>query len=325
MFEAEEEFFVLTKHGRVEARLLHDRPRSRIWVLPDGQYVKTVKHSQSVIKDPTSDPDLAGWLARSRRSWFYLKRHAHPGLLVVGDRVYDSFGDEGYLCQGLQVFALKHPDHPARKSLRAFLQCAIQLSRAVGVMHEAGFVHGDITPGNVCFHNGLPVLIDYEMTVKVGQIVGPHPGDKHHRVISCTPECCSPEHVYRRQVQPSSDIFCIGLTLLSWLSERFGVGETYWHQNKDQSMGLCARAEYPHWEVVKARLDHPLVVDVLARAIRLAPHERYVNGNHFADALEALFQVLSPQELDHPLDAPLESFSSSAEYDNLTIYLELTP
>ncbi|NQV90764.1 hypothetical protein HQ487_05180, partial [Candidatus Uhrbacteria bacterium] len=49
-------YIVLQNKKRVEATLLHDRPRSRIWVLTDGQYVKTVKDSHKVLQTPEADP-----------------------------------------------------------------------------------------------------------------------------------------------------------------------------------------------------------------------------------------------------------------------------
>jgi len=314
-------YIVLQNKKRVEATLLHDRPRSRIWVLTDGQYVKTVKDSHKVLQTPEADPDLSAWLLRSRRSWFYLTRHKHPGLLVVGDRVYDSYGDEGYLCQGLQVFDLFDHAHPARMSLRAFLLCAIQLSQAVGVMHSAGFVHGDITPGNVCFSQGLPVLIDYEMTVRIGQFVSLQPENSRYRAISCTPECCSPEQVYRQRVQPASDVYCIGLTLLSWLSERFGVGECYWNQTPEQSMALCARAEYPHWKIVESRVRFSNVLGILSKATQLVPCDRYTDGTALTEAFEELIETLSDDELDHPLNQKIQ-FPSGSFIDNHTLVFE---
>ncbi len=320
MSQEGEELWVETSRGRLRARLTSDRPRSRILSVEDGQVAKMVKGSARVREDPHADRELAVWLTRNLRSWKHLRKQTHPGLLRVGERVVDNHGDEGYLCQALTVYELEDPLHPARASFGDFLRCAIQLSRAVGVMHRAGFVHGDITPSNVCFYNELPVLIDFEMTVRIGQYVSIEAEDSHYREICCTPVCCSPEQVLRERVTPASDVFCLGLTFLSWISERFGVGHAYLGQTIRQSMGMCARAEYPHWDVVEARLKEPNIIDILTRAIALVPHERYVHADHLAEALEALLEALPDEALDQPLDGGLSADFSPP--NNLTYCLD---
>ena len=319
MSEEGEELWVETPRERLRARLISDRQRSRILSVED-RVAKIVKGSARVRENPLVDRELAVWLSRSRRSWNQLSKQTHPGLLRVGDRVVDNYGDEGYLCQNLTVYELEDPLHPARVSLRDFLRCAIQLSRAVGVMHREGFVHGDITPSNVCFHHDLPVLIDFEMMVKFGQFVSVEAEDSQHQEICCTPPCCSPEQVLRERVTFSADVFCLGLTFLSWISERFGVGYAYLGQTIRDSMEMCARAEYPHWDVIETRLEESAVIDVLTRAIELVPCDRYANADHLAEELEALLRTLPDESLDQPLDGDLNIDLS--QFDDLTDLLD---
>lgn len=218
-----EGLWVESSRGRLRARLMSDRLRSVILSVEDGQVARIMKGSCRVREDPHVDRELAVWLARNRRSWEHLRAQTHPGLLRVGERVVDNYGDEGYLCQRLTVRDPEDPLHPARSSLRDFLRCAIRLSRAVGVMHRAGYVHGDITPANVCFHDGLPVLIDFETMASVSGGAQ----DARDRHACCTPHCCSPEQAMSEPVTPASDVYCLGLTLLSWISERSGVGHAH--------------------------------------------------------------------------------------------------
>lgn len=317
------DYQVQTLEGWRHATLVHDRERSRVLLLEGGKdYAKLVKGSACVREDPGANRELAVWLARSRRSWEHLRQQTHPGLLRVGERVIDNYGDEGYLCQALTVHELDDPQHPARRNLRAFLECAIQLSRAVGVMHRAGFVHGDITPGNVCFYQERPVLIDFEMTVKIGQYVSVEARDPHYRKICCTPECCSPEQILRRPVTPASDVYCLGLTLLSWASKVFGVADAFPKQSTRDSMGLCARADYPHWDVVETRLKEADVISVLGRAIQLVPWDRYPNGDSLAEDLEGVLEELPDGALAQSLDEGSASALDSS--NNLTFCLEHT-
>lgn len=262
----ETEAWVQTPRERLRARLMSDRLRSVILSVEDGQVARIMKGSARVRENPRADRELAVCLARDRESWTYLRKQTYPGLLRMGDRVVDNHGDEGYLCQRLTVREPEDLLHPARSSLRDFLRCAIQLSRAVGVLHRTGYVHGDITPANVCFHDGLPVLIDFETTFRGGPSVGGKGhADNHH--VCYTPNCCSPEQVMFERITPASDVYCLGLTFLSWISQRFGVGHAYFGQTIYQSMDLCARAEYPHWEVVVARVQEPDLIALLRRTI----------------------------------------------------------
>jgi serine/threonine protein kinase len=305
--------FVQAAQLQMPARLVANRPRSRILRLADGQYAKIVKGSHVAQTVPSPEPcSQMRWLKRNRRSWEHLRHQTHPGLLRVGERVTDNHGDEGYVCQGLDVFDLDDPTHPARRSLASFLDCALQLARASGVMHDAGFVHGDITPANVCFFEGRPVLIDYEMTVEIGHYISLQPNASGQHSICCTPDCCSPEHILRERVTPSCDVYCIGLTLLSWLSERFGVELAYLGQSPWQSMGLCARAQYPHWREVESRLQSQDVLDVLTRCIQVVPVDRYKDGNALADAITAARASLCTSELEQALDAPIACMSQSS-------------
>ncbi len=313
-----DEFQVYTSNGWEKAELVCDRPRSRILKLADGQIVKIVKGSARVREDPRTDPELSVWLMRNRRSWRHLRRQTHPGLLRVGERVVDHLGDEGHVCQGLDVCELQDPAHPARRNLRAFLQCAIRLSEAAGVMHQAGFVHGDITPSNVCFHQDFPVLIDYEMTVRIGRYISPDAEDPHYRAICCTPDCCSPEHVLRQPVTPATDVFCLALTMLSWISGCAGVSHTRTIQSVQESMSLCAHGVYPHWEVVEARVGEPAVIDVLRRCLCVTPSSRYENGDELARVLDELLRTRSQETLDRSLGNETLRVSASP---NLTLCL----
>lgn len=314
--------FVELVSGQLPAELVEDRRRTRILRVQDGRYANIVKGSAPYRHDPGSKVEQALWLARNRRAWRHLSQQTHPGLLRVWDRVVDTYGDEGYLCERLSVFSLCHSDHPARRSLRSFLECGIQLAQAAGVMHTAGFVHGDLTPSNVCFDaRGRPVLIDYEMSVRVGQVFSLRKHGSAAKRIYATPSCCSPEQALCELAAPASDVFCIGLTLLSWLSERFGVDGTYRNQSINESLRLCSRAEYPYWELVEERVTHPDVLCVLQKCIELVPVDRYECGNQLAQDFEKLLCHIPSEDLDLPLALP-RKFFAPASAKNSTFSLD---
>lgn len=314
-----QQLFVEFEDGaRVEAELVEDRERNRILRVPPGEYAVIVKESRRCRIDPLQGGRTGMWLQRNRSSWHLLRKCSHPGIVQVGARVVDSFGDEGFLCQGLRNYHLQASDHPARRSLRHFLNCAIQLTRAAGVIHREGFVHGDITPANVCFSGvGLPVLIDFEMAVPLGRPIRLYEDEESSNMICATPACCSPEHVQGFPSEEATDIFCISLTLLSWISGYFGVAGDRSSESAGLSMRRCARGDYPHWRIIKSRLRED-VCDILKMALHPLPQARYKSADQLSDQFERLADRLPNHLLDRPIDDQSILEDDTFDYVNIT-------
>ncbi len=296
----------------VSVTRVYERQHCRIYYLANGQVAKVVKGSGTGSAVPRSMRErVSAWLARSLMAWTRLTSHIHPGLMRVFDLVQDNEGNHGYACEKLDAIELEDPAHPARTSLRAFLEASINVARAAGVLHRGGIVHGDVTPMNVCWRDGLPVLIDLEMA-KGYQDQTLEVDDSLDR-IEATPACCSPEQVLQVAITPASDVFCLALTMLSWATGIFGVSRAYWGQTEKQSFELCEHAEYPHWELVRARVLEPSVLCVLERALALVPCDRYANGDEFAQALEDLLASLPPEALAQSLNVSLDELEEGSE------------
>ena len=278
------ETFVETGEERRRAWVVHDRSRHKILRVEGGRYAKVVKRS--------ADPASHVWTIRNRVVWRHLSRLPHPGLMRVYERVTDRDGDEGFLCEGLDDHPLGAGIHPAAMTLGGFLLTCERLAEAAGHMHEHGFVHGDITPGNVCFRrDGTPVLIDLDTSVRIGKGLR-YPGERGGECVILTPACCSPEQAMGHPVYPQSDVYCLALTMLSWVSGAYGMvgpgtGGT------DQLIALCRNGAYPHWSVIDRRLRHGPSLTVFAQA--LDPHQidRFDNGAEFADRLRRVRTGLS--------------------------------
>lgn len=295
--ESEGREFVKTSRGDViGTQVVSVRDRHIILRTQDNRAAKIVIGSWD-----RSLANLDSIKARARRirnhaEWRYLRSKKHPGLLMVDDRVRDKKGDEGYLCEWLDA-PYWQDAHPLASSLGTYLRGAIVLAHAAGELHRDGFIHGDITPTNVCLRGAVPVLVDYEMSIRIGQYLSDNPGRPGH-MINATPACCSPEQICGLPIFPESDVFCIGLTLLSWVSGKFGV----WDQGQTPcgATGLCERAMYPHWGIVRERLDERLV-EILRKAISHRPRDRFANGHDLALALETALGDMTDDELARPL------------------------
>jgi serine/threonine protein kinase len=297
--ETGERTFVTKKCGsRLSATVAVVRDRHLILRTESGEAAKIVKGSFDRTLASLEDIKVRTRRIRNFAEWRYLRVMQHPGLLKVGERVRDRKGDEGFLCEWLETPS-PWEIHPCTSSMGEFLRCAILLSQAAGELHADNIIHGDITPSNVCLRGNTPVLVDYEMAVKAGQYLSDTPGQPS-AVGNMTPACCSPEQVGGEPVFAQSDVYCLGLTMLSWVSGWFGTQVR--GERKEQAISRCARAQYPNWRVVEARLDDERVIGVLRRAVTRNPNDRFRDGRAFAQALHSVEHGMTAEELSRPVN-----------------------
>ncbi len=290
---------------RWETALITERERHRIVrLLGEDRVAKITKGTGRDSLDGAAIYKARRYRVRSRIEWRFLRRHPHAGLLRVFQRVKDERADEGYVSELLEPVAVDDNARPFVGTLGEFLHSAYTLCAAVGVLHDSGNVHGDITPANVCARmeerGRTPVLIDFEMSVKAGQYLSIEPS-RLSKTISGTPACCSPEQVRGDQVFARSDVFCLGLTLMSWLSGKFGVMGAQKKQSILQSMQMCMEARYPHWDAVEEALRETQTINLLRRAVSLDKFDRFFDGNEMAAAIKDISLGFAQSELARPL------------------------
>lgn len=294
--------YVVLKDGeRIEGSLVCARPRHTVLALQNGLIAKIVTGSHQLAQDPhpysRASLRLRRILVHNRHVWRYLRTKVHPGLMRVYDRVVDQQGDEGFLCESLERYDTE-VDNPFAGTLERFLVSGIRLCESAAVLHGDGKIHGDITPSNICLRDGLPVLIDMEMAVKAGQTL-PDEERTIDGFTCCTPACCSPEQASHLPVHFSTDVYGIALTMLSWATGIFGVTHAHTDQSIADSLTLCARAQYPHWDLARSRIASRSTLQVLTRALQECPFDRYPNARAMSDALRELHQKLPRNVLNH--------------------------
>lgn len=149
-------------------------------------------------EDDATAQDSAGYIEEARR----LARVRHPGVLAVhGADVNDGrVGLWSDLLDGRTLEQLLRE----RGGLDAVAvrDIAAQMTAALGAIHEAGLVHGDVKSGNVMLCGRRIVLMDFGAGAEIG-----------HRPRYGSPATMSPELLRGEPASPASDIYSLGAML----------------------------------------------------------------------------------------------------------------
>jgi serine/threonine-protein kinase len=200
---------------------------------------------------------------------------------------------------------LKHrPETPLAECLDWMAQMLTGLAAA----HAAGIVHRDVKPSNLFLCDPVPgdgepnrsilKLIDFGIakvlprssrSPRIRPLAYPNATG---RVVG-TPSALSPEQIRGDAVDSRADLFAAGLVFFRLLVGRSPYGTTAAlhraYRERDALPDSAIPAELP-----------PAVRQVLARALRFAPHERYQSAGEFLTAV----QELGPPEPGQPSRAP---------------------
>ncbi|MBR1920769.1 MAG: protein kinase, partial [Kiritimatiellae bacterium] len=129
----------------------------------------------------------------------------------------------GGTCRGAPYYVMEHllplPDPMPRAEVPRFMN---RLAKAVQALHDAGYIHRDLKPGNVLRRaNGEPVLIDLGLVKRRGTGVT-DPVVRHGRGISIidgkpvgvgTLDFAAPEQLLKGEAYVQSDVFSLGKIL----------------------------------------------------------------------------------------------------------------
>ena len=150
------------------------------------------------------------------------------------------------------------------------------LCRALAAVHNAGIVHRDVKAQNVMRRSsdGRLVLMDFG----AGEIMGASrtgPG-------AGTPLYLAPELLNGAEASRSSDIYALGVLLFFLVSRKFPVHANTWYEL------VTAHERRERVRLEDLRPDMPSTfVDVIERALRPEPSQRYASAGEMLAAMRA--------------------------------------
>ncbi len=168
--------------------------------------------SRPVALKPLPDPaSRHGWSAAALREARAASAVSHPGVVRVYGVVVDR-GQEWIVMEALSGMTLRRrvretgPLPPDRVA-----SLAIGLLQALQAVHRAGFVHGDVKPGNVqLIETGSPVLIDFGLASPRSSAWR---ASQETSFVAGSPPYMAPEVIRSGLRQDASDLFSLGASL----------------------------------------------------------------------------------------------------------------
>jgi serine/threonine-protein kinase len=166
-----------------------------------------------------------------------------------------------------------------------FAQCA----RALGHMHERGFVHADMKPSNmmVCEDHTVKV-IDLGQACAVGTV---------KKRIQGTPGYLAPEQAHRQEVNGQTDIYNLGATMY-WVL----VGDTIPTAIPSKSDPKALGGEFtpvavkpPVPPAARNKSIHPMLSDLILECVQVRPGDRPASMQLVAQRLEDLRTLFAAQ------------------------------
>jgi serine/threonine protein kinase len=179
-----------------------------------------VRSGATMMPLPGREADVAIWVQKVQKEAQVLHRLRSSGVVPV--RATWRENGTAYFAMDF-VDGIELPNEPTRgASWATWEPVATKFLAALGAIHAAGLVHGDIKPQNVLVNReGSPVIIDF------GTARSTDDAKKTKlTTVAMTPGYCPPELAVRdraREMGPWSDLYSWALTIMGLVIRHRGI------------------------------------------------------------------------------------------------------
>lgn len=187
----------------------------------------------------------------------YLSLRDHPNIVDLVDLVKEQ--DAIYIVMDyidgmtLEDYVNMHKQSGQVISYNVIQHIFNQILSAIGYAHQKDIIHLDIKPGNILLEGNLKVkVVDFGISKSLKEL------SPTHRVG--TPIYMSPEQVLMEKLDKTTDIYAIGLTMLTTL-----LGESIYRNMRtedqlfDQILNFAIEDSLQKYSWIDSRLRHLIV------------------------------------------------------------------
>jgi len=272
---------------------------------------------KSILLGAFSPSAQAHLRARFRREAFIQSQLDHPNTV----RVYEFFAaEDNYYLVMEYVQGMNLRDLLARQGVPSPAQAVYLLKQALAALDYAhnfnyldeserrhtGIIHRDIKPANILLDTkgrlkitdfGIVKVLDEQTNMGMTQS-GFHPG---------TVEYMSPEQMLGLAIDVRSDIYSLGVTFYEVLTGRLPFERSATGSDWDIRKGHI-ELDPPSLLEFRPEID-PALAEIIMRALRKSPNERYQSAADFLEALQSYEQqhALKEQSLQSPVIKPTQT------------------
>ena len=222
----------------------------------------------------TADP---GVMERFRREAQLAARLRHPNIVSIYD-IQSRAGLQWYVMElvpgaNLAQIVKKDGPFPPQKTIRVLFEALSALEHA----HALGLVHRDIKPENMLLEpTGLLRITDFGLALALR-------GDRFGGATSRsgTPQFAAPEQLLGERVDPRTDLYSLGAVAYFTLLGR----PPFEGPTPEAILAKQTTDALPALRQARADVSRE-IEEVLRRAVRSDPAERYPNAPAFREALD---------------------------------------